>query len=63
MIPAEARPLTRMRTITTWIMVGTVMIVGAVVLIVTAGAWWHVALVAPALVLAIWVASLSLIHI
>src|SRR5690554_2433400 len=57
MTTAEARPLTRMRTITTWIMVGTVMIVGAVVLIVTASAWWHVALVAPALALAIWVAS------
>ncbi|MFW7415882.1 sensor histidine kinase [Demequina sp. SO4-18] len=53
----EVRPLTRMRTITTVTIVCTVGFVGVFTLIVSAGPWWHVALVVPGLILALWVAS------
>ncbi|MDN4479464.1 sensor histidine kinase [Demequina muriae] len=57
MTTPEVRPLTRMRNITTAVMVGTVGVVGGLALILGATAWWHVVLVAPSFVLAVWVAS------
>ncbi|WP_062134500.1 sensor histidine kinase [Demequina aestuarii] len=57
MTAPAARPLARMRTLTTAIMIGTVSVVGGLMLILTADEWWHVALVAPSLTVAVWVAS------
>lgn len=57
MTTTEVRPLTRMRAITTAVMVGTVSLVGGLGLVLSAGTWWHPVLVAPSLVLALWMAS------
>ncbi|MCL3861101.1 sensor histidine kinase [Actinotalea sp. K2] len=57
MTATEVRPLTRMRSITTAVMLGTVILVGGLGLILSAGPWWHPVLVAPSLITAVWVAS------
>ncbi|MFW2513474.1 histidine kinase [Demequina sp. SO4-13] len=57
MTTTEVRPLTRMRAITTYTIVGTGILVGGLSLILSAGPWWHPALVAPSLIAAIWVVS------
>ncbi|MBO1752543.1 hypothetical protein J4G33_12090 [Actinotalea sp. BY-33] len=57
MTTPEARPLTRMRFITTAVMVGTVSLVGGLALILSAGPWWHPVVVAPSFGLAVWLAS------
>ncbi|KGM13123.1 sensor histidine kinase [Cellulomonas bogoriensis] len=53
----EVRPLTRMRSITTAVVRGTVAFVGGFGLIVSAGVWWHPVVVAPSLGVAVWVAG------
>ena len=57
MTTTEVRPLARMRSITTAVMIGTVGVVGGLVLILSADAWWQAVLVLPSLALAVWVAA------
>lgn len=57
MTTVEVRPLRRMRTISTVVIVITVAFVGTFGLVSGADAWWQVALLAPSIVVATWFTS------
>lgn len=53
----EAPPLRRMRAITTVVLIVAVAVTGGVQLVIASDPWWHAVLLAPSMIVAVWIAS------